>query len=138
MLKDGPNKSEESTTDQFEVWYFYGYADSAGLEAAGCEDLIDTSVACLVIMVNDKIIKAVENPLEAGALSYDVMVWSRRVGLLCNEIPDSLLETFQGGALQCHVQSALSRRASQANVLQDEHLQRLFLKVTLKCYIRYK
>lgn len=87
-LKEGPNKSYTadsnkipSDCDQFEVWYYYGFVRPDELKAAGqdTEGMAETdSIPVMVVMVNDRVIRAVESPLESGCFPYDVMCWSRR------------------------------------------------------------
>ena len=88
-LEEGPRKAGDqrkladgkslSDKDLFEIWYFHGVAEREDLEAAGCECEDDSSVVpCILIMVNDRVIKAALNPLDSGEFPYDVMPWQRR------------------------------------------------------------
>jgi hypothetical protein len=85
-LKEGPgkryqdNRDSQPDADQFEVWYFHGFAEKEDLEAADCECEEGESFPVMVTMVNDLVIRAVMSPLDSGKFPYDVMVWSRRVG----------------------------------------------------------
>jgi len=68
--------------DKFEVWYFHGTAEKIDLEAAGCdcEGATDPHIPAMVVMINNRVIKAALNPLDTGDFPYDVMVWRRRSG----------------------------------------------------------
>ena len=68
--------------DKFEVWYYHGTIERDDIEAAGCncEDANDPHVPAMVVMVNNRVIKAALNPLDTGDFPYDVMVWRRRSG----------------------------------------------------------
>ena len=71
--------SEAKKGKLFEIWYFYGELKKEDLEAAECaceEDVADAHI----VMVNDHVIKASQNPLDDGEFPYDVMVWKRRLG----------------------------------------------------------
>lgn len=67
---------------KFEIWYYHGTAEREDLEAAGCdcEDQVDPHVPAMVVMVNNRVIKAALNPLDTGEYPYDAMVWRRRPG----------------------------------------------------------
>jgi len=70
---DGKDRKK---TGLYEIWYFYGSLEKKDMESAGCP--CDDDVAnAHVVMVNNHVIKAVENPLENGEYPYDVMVWKR-------------------------------------------------------------
>lgn len=73
---DLPNKH------QYEVWHFYGTIPKAALEEAGTE--IPTGDKnlhyAIVTMVNDRVIRAVLNPMDSGCLPYHAMSWQRRSG----------------------------------------------------------
>lgn len=93
VLEEGPggrHKSELFTPgavrakedDQYEVWYFYGFADREDLIAAGVDvPEGDVSVPAIITMVNDVVIKAALNPLDTGEFPYDFMVWQRKQGV---------------------------------------------------------
>ena len=66
----------------FEIWYGYVSLSSELLEMGGfdvAEGKRDRANVH-VVMVNGRIIKAVDNPMESGAFPYDIMVWKRRKG----------------------------------------------------------
>ncbi|HBA35931.1 MAG TPA: hypothetical protein DCZ12_17535, partial [Gammaproteobacteria bacterium] len=80
--KEAPSSPDINTQQQkkdklYEIWYFYGEIPAKDLEAAGCECDEDMANAH-VVMVNNRVIKAVVNPLDDGEFPYDVMVWKRR------------------------------------------------------------
>lgn len=89
-LQEGPNKKYEnerdhqkSDCDQYEVWYFHGFVTPEELQAAGesIEEMApNKQVPVTVTMVNDRVIRCVEAPLESGCFPYDIMPWSKRVG----------------------------------------------------------
>lgn len=90
VLKEGPNKIYQDSgindrikgadTENYEIWYYHGEAKAAELESAhcGCDDMESMSV--VVVMVNDRIIKASRSILDSGEFPYDVMVWQYRAG----------------------------------------------------------
>jgi hypothetical protein len=74
--------AERKVKNLFEIWYGYVELEREQLEAAGCDCPEEfESVSAIVTMVNNRIIKAVLNPLDTGEFPYDVMVWQRREGL---------------------------------------------------------
>lgn len=77
-----PDGTTPDKTGTFEIWYFTGYLKREDLEACGCEIEEDDhiSIPAQVTMVNNRVIKAVVNPLDTGELPYDVMVWQKRAG----------------------------------------------------------
>lgn len=74
--------SDEQEKNKYEVWYFHGTAEREDLEAAGCDcdGYPDPHLPAMIVMVNNRVIKAVLNPLDTGDFPYDVMVWRRRSG----------------------------------------------------------
>lgn len=78
LTKKGLDKGKSST--MYEIWYYYGILEKEDIEAAGCEVDQDNPevLAVQVIMVNNRVIKAVKNHLSNGALPYDISVWQRR------------------------------------------------------------
>jgi hypothetical protein len=57
------------------VWYYYGEATKDDLEAADCTCGDSDTYDVVVVIVNNRVIKATMNPLESGEFPYDVMVW---------------------------------------------------------------
>jgi hypothetical protein len=89
VLEEGPSKKQgggkiidetKSDKEQFEIWYYHGFANAEDLRAAGCECDDDKDFPVMVVMVNDRIIKATIAPLDSGDFPYDVMVWQRQSG----------------------------------------------------------
>lgn len=73
------SKSEKHK-DTYEIWYYYGEAKRNDLESCNVSffeeddnDVFDV----IVVMVNDRVIKATLNPLNNGEFPYDVMVWQK-------------------------------------------------------------
>lgn len=83
VLKEGAEDDHESNKrntedkkDQFTIWYYYGTASAEDLIAADCDDCEDDEIHdVMVVIINDRVIKATINPLESGEFPYDVMVW---------------------------------------------------------------
>jgi len=82
IIKEGPLKKHELTdskpalTDKFDIWYYYGTATKEDLDAADCDcDNENIAVDVLVVMVNDRVIKASLHTLDSGEFPYDVMVY---------------------------------------------------------------
>lgn len=77
-----PDGSTPDKTGMFEIWYYHGMLAKDDLEAIGCECPDDKyiSVPAQVTMVNNRVIRAVMNPIDTGELPYDVMVWQKRTG----------------------------------------------------------
>lgn len=91
VLDEGPGKKKirdrsyssfQADKDTFEMWYYYGFVTAEDLEAAGCDcgdmDAAST-VPAIVVMVNDRVIRAMLSPQETGEFPFDVFVWQRRV-----------------------------------------------------------
>jgi hypothetical protein len=78
-----PGNVKAKDDDQFEIWYFYGFAERDDLEAAGVDmpEGDHYTVPAIVTMVNDCVIKAALNPLDTGEFPYDLMVWQRKNGV---------------------------------------------------------
>ena len=81
----GPTKPHKK---QFMVWHFNGKISKSAFRAANAEQakgLDETEataekVSAIVTLVNDRVIRAVLQPLESGRLPYNVGVWRRRAG----------------------------------------------------------
>lgn len=94
-LAEGPGHSKQadsrvqtqnqSTKDQFEIWYYTGTVLTEELIAAGCdcgdEEGRKRSYPAIMTMVNDHVIRASLNPLDSGEFPYDVIPWKRRPGM---------------------------------------------------------
>lgn len=81
---DFAGETQARDSDVFEVWYYYGDVPVEDLRSLGIEDLMEdldgmpaelSHVAAIVTMVNDRIVKAVLNPLDTGDFPYDVFPW---------------------------------------------------------------
>lgn len=90
VLAEGPKKSREAPSphhpdddkEQYEIWYYTGNIRKTDLEACGCAVTDDMpSVSGLVTLVNDRVIKAVLDPLDTDTFDYDVMPWRKRPGM---------------------------------------------------------
>lgn len=66
--------------DQYDIWYYTGFISPEDMEAAGCPCASQESVPAIVVMINDRVVKAAVNPLDSGAFPYDVMNWQERDG----------------------------------------------------------
>lgn len=77
-----PDGSTPDKSGMFEIWYYTGSLEREHLEACGCEvpKKGNISVPAQVTMVNNRVIKAIVNPIDTGALPYDVMVWQKKAG----------------------------------------------------------
>lgn len=67
---------------RFEIWTYTGDVTREDLESAGVELPDDmagwlTTVSAVMVMCNDRIIKALLNPLDTGDFPYDIFVWER-------------------------------------------------------------
>lgn len=91
-IEEGPQKKNLEEKDaerqslnldnksQYEIWYYTGFISPEDMEAAGCPCEGDDSVPAIVVMINDRVVKAAINPLDSGAFPYDVMNWQERDG----------------------------------------------------------
>ena len=95
VLKEGPGKllvdhSEVADVnplriEQFEIWHFNGWMAKADFLALNRDpelkpESLDEEIHVLATMVNDHVIRAVQQPLDSGELTYYVMPWVRRPG----------------------------------------------------------
>ncbi|OGT57523.1 MAG: hypothetical protein A3E01_08265 [Gammaproteobacteria bacterium RIFCSPHIGHO2_12_FULL_63_22] len=75
--------ADDRMRERYEIWYYHGVAEKEDLEAAGVnvdgEDQ-DPHLPVMLVMVNNRVIKAALNPLDTGEFPYDVMVWQKRAG----------------------------------------------------------
>lgn len=67
---------------RFELWTYTGDVSRDDLEAAGVEVPDDmagwlTTFSGVMVMCNNRIVKAMMNPLDTGDFPYDVFVWER-------------------------------------------------------------
>jgi len=85
VIKEGPSKkyidnpgSEETCTESYEIWYYHGYASAEEMNAAGHEAIDHDQVPVILVMINDRIIKASLSIMDSGEFPYDVMSWKKR------------------------------------------------------------
>ena len=66
--------------DKYEVWYGYCMAERKDLDAAGVdtEDIEDPHIDCLVVLVNNRVIRASLPTIDHGGFPYDVFCWRKR------------------------------------------------------------
>lgn len=94
VLEEGPKRSatlqelkdeeqRDIARDVYEMWEYWGEVDHDDIEAAGVEigekDMLRSISAC-VVMINNTVVKAYLNPLDAGDLPYDFYVWEKVAG----------------------------------------------------------
>lgn len=96
-LEEGPQKATETPNQdqtkpkqgqfedkRYEIWYRYGTLSPDQLQSAGFKGELEqgkTSIPAMLTMVNNRVIKAVMNPLDSGDFPYDYMPWQRKSGL---------------------------------------------------------
>jgi hypothetical protein len=82
-VKIEPDSRIVDTSKRFEIWYYTGNLTREDMEAARCTCEGDgpVNIPALITMVNNRVIKAVLNPLDTGDFPYDVMVWQKRSGM---------------------------------------------------------
>lgn len=92
-LKEGPQKAtaeykptpdlnQQDNKGQYEIWFYHGTAERDDLLAAGAkvDEEADPHTPAMIVMVNNRVIKAALNPMDDGAYPYDVMLWQRKAG----------------------------------------------------------
>lgn len=85
LLKEGPNKKYLNTRgdskeqDKFDIWYYHGEANAEDLQAAGLSAEEGDEIPVVVVMINDRVIKASVSIFDSGTFPYDVMVWQRQI-----------------------------------------------------------
>jgi len=91
-LEEGPSRaiaqmpetasvqSDAEMDGKYEVWYYYGQAEREDLLCTECdlEGLEDPYLDVLVIMVNNRVIKASLPTTDHGGYPYDVFCWRKR------------------------------------------------------------
>lgn len=90
VLREGPTRTRQGTEavylpsdDEFEMWIFYGHCARDHLQQLGVdidegdEDRLPT----MAVLINDRLVKVVQSPLENGEFPYDVLAWQRRPGM---------------------------------------------------------
>lgn len=97
VLDEGPTEAtvtmkdvdemKRDTSSLFEIWYYHGEVTKEELETVfsisdyESDEIQDDIVHAQITMVNNRVIRAVMNPLDTGEFPYDVMVWQQRKGL---------------------------------------------------------
>jgi hypothetical protein len=64
---------------RYELWTYVGDVDRDDLESVGVTlpgDELD-SYSAIVVMCNNRVIKAIINPMDTGGFPYDVFIWER-------------------------------------------------------------
>ena len=89
-LREGPSRTREGTEatfrpneDEFEMWIYHGHCAREYLAARGVEleDGDEDRAPAMAVLINDRLVKVVLNPLESGEFPYDVLAWQRRPGM---------------------------------------------------------
>jgi hypothetical protein len=90
VLREGPAMTREGSEavyrpseDEFEMWIFYGHCAGEHLTKLGVstDDIDEDRVPTMAVMINDRMVKVVESPIENGEFPYDVLAWQRRPGM---------------------------------------------------------
>lgn len=90
VLREGPARTRQGTEavyrasdDEFEMWIFYGHCARDHLMQLGVEieEGDEDRVPTMAVMINDRLVKAVESPIESGEFPYDILAWQRRPGM---------------------------------------------------------
>lgn len=90
VLREGPARTRQGTEavyrasdDEFEMWIFYGHCARNHLMQLGVEieEGDEDRVPTMAVMLNDRLVKAVESPIESGEFPYDILAWQRRPGM---------------------------------------------------------
>lgn len=90
VLREGPARTRQGTEavhrasdDEFEMWIFYGHCARDHLLQIGVEldDGDEDRTPTMAVMINDRLVKTVESPIESGEFPYDILAWQRRPGM---------------------------------------------------------
>jgi hypothetical protein len=84
QYKQLPDRQQEGQEEKrFEIWYHHGDVERENLIAAGCEcgEEEHPSIPAMIVMVNNRVIKAALNPLDSGDFPYDIFPWQRKPGM---------------------------------------------------------
>lgn len=79
-LAYGRNSAYDDT--RYEVWTYTGDIarddlDTVGIQLPDTTEGWLTSFSCVIVMVNNRVVKAMLNPMDSGDFPYDVFVWER-------------------------------------------------------------
>lgn len=82
---ENPHNKREKNKHRYEVWYFYGSITRQSMMLANptaAKDIVDSQdeVYAIVTVINDKVVRAIFNPLDSGRFPYNAICWSRRAG----------------------------------------------------------
>lgn len=89
-LREGPARTRQGTEavyrasdDEYEMWIFYGHCASDQLRTVGVEldDGDEDRVPTMAVLINDRLVKATQSPVENGEFPYDILAWQRRPGM---------------------------------------------------------
>lgn len=90
VLRDGPSTTREGTEavyrasdDEFEMWIFHGHCASEHLRMFGVdlEEDIEEKLPTMAVLINDRMVKITQSPMESGEFPYDILAWQRRPGM---------------------------------------------------------
>lgn len=89
-LREGPARTRQGTEavyrasdDEYEMWIFYGHCASDQLRTVGVEldEGDEDRVPTMAVLINDRLVKATQSPVENGEFPYDILAWQRRPGM---------------------------------------------------------
>ena len=89
-LREGPARTRQGTEavyrasdDEFEMWISYGHCAGDQLRSVGVEldDGDEDRVPTMAVLINDRLVKATQSPVENGEFPYDILAWQRRPGM---------------------------------------------------------
>lgn len=89
-LREGPARTRQGTEavyrasdDEYEMWIFYGHCAGDQLRTAGVEldEGDEDRVPTMAVLINDRLVKATQSPVENGEFPYDILAWQRRPGM---------------------------------------------------------
>lgn len=89
-LREGPARTRQGTEavyraseDEYEMWIFYGHCAGDQLRTVGVEldEGDEDRVPTMAVLINDRLVKATQSPVENGEFPYDILAWQRRPGM---------------------------------------------------------
>lgn len=89
-LREGPARTRQGTEavyrasdDEYEMWIFYGHCAGDELRTVGVEldEGDEDRVPTMAVLINDRLVKATQSPVENGEFPYDILAWQRRPGM---------------------------------------------------------
>ena len=95
VLAEGPIKAGKVAPDRplpdghhvdrdalYQIWYYHGNLSREDMAVMGCAcEEGHVSVPAQITMINNRVVRAVLNPLDTGELPYDLMIWQKRTGM---------------------------------------------------------